>query len=59
MAPLVMRDQIQTLGASTDSFPETKLDDLISLIGKEISDTKQRNKFEESAYQEISVYKRF
>jgi len=59
MAPLVMRDQIQTLAASTDSLPETKLDELISLIGKEISDTKQRNKFEESAYQEISIYKRF
>jgi hypothetical protein len=59
MAPLVMRDQIKALGASTDSLPETKLDDLIGLIGKEISDTKQRNKFEESIYQEISNFKRF
>ena len=59
MAPLVMRDQIEALGASTDTLPEAKLDDLIGLIGKEISDTKQRNKFEESAYQEISNFKRF
>jgi hypothetical protein len=59
MAPLVMRDQIKALGASTDSLPEAKLDDLIGLIGKEISDTKQRNKFEESIYQEISNFKRF
>ena len=59
MAPLVMRDQIKALGASTDSLPEAKLDDFIGLIGKEISDTKQRNKFEESIYQEISNFKRF
>jgi hypothetical protein len=59
MAPLVMRDQIEALGATSDSLPETKLDDLISLIGKEISDTKQRNKFEETIYQEISNFKRF
>ena len=59
MAPLVMRDQIEALGASTDHLPEAKLDELIGLIGKEISDTKQRNKFEESIYQEISNFKRF
>jgi len=59
MAPLVMRDQVEALGATSDSLPESKLDDLISLIGKEISDTKQRNKFEESIYQEISNFKRF
>ena len=59
MAPLVMRDQIEALGASTDTLPEAKLDELIGLIGNEISDTKQRNKFEESIYQEISNFKRF
>jgi len=59
MAPLVMRDQVESLGATADSLPEAKLDDLIGLIGKEISDTKQRNKFEESIYQEISNFKRF
>ena len=59
MAPLVLRDQIEALGATSDSLPETKLDDLIGLIGTEISDTKQRNKFEESIYQEISNFKRF
>ena len=59
MAPLVMRDQVEALGATSNNLPETKLDDLISLIGKEISDSKQRNKFEESIYQEISNFKRF
>jgi len=28
-------------------------------VGKEISDTRQRNKFEGSIYQEISNFKRF
>ncbi len=59
MAPLVLRDQVKALGASLDSLPESKLDDLIGLIGKEISDTKLRSKFEESMYQEISNFKRF
>jgi hypothetical protein len=59
MAPLVLRDQVKALGASLDSLPESRLDELIGLIGKEISDTKLRNKFEESMYQEISNFKRF
>jgi Domain of unknown function (DUF4388) len=59
MAPLVIRDQVEALGASTDSLPESKLDDLIGLIGQEISDAKQRHKFEESIYHEISNFKRF
>ena len=59
MAPLVVHDQIKALGASHDTLPESKLNDLIGLIGKEISDIKLRKKFEESIYQEISNFKRF
>ena len=59
MAPLVLRDQIEFLGASLDSLPEAKLDDLIALIGREIGDGKLKNKFEESMFQEISNFKRF
>jgi hypothetical protein len=59
MAPLVLRDQIEALGESPDKFPESKLDDLIMLIGREISDGKLKNKFEESMFQEISNFKRF
>lgn len=58
MAPLVLRDQIEALGESPDRLPESKLDDLISLIAKEIADAKLKNKFEESMFQEISIYKR-
>ena len=59
MAPLVLKDQIEALGESPDSLPEAKLDDLITLIGREISDGKLKNKFEESMFQEISNFKRF
>jgi len=59
MAPLVLRDQIESLGESPDSLPESKLDELIALIGREIGDGKLKNKFEESMFQEISNFKRF
>jgi hypothetical protein len=59
MAPLVLKDQIEALGESPDSLPEAKLDDLITLIGREIGDGKLKNKFEESMFQEISSFKRF
>jgi hypothetical protein len=59
MAPLVLRDQIDSLGESQDNFPEAKLDDLIGLISKEISDGKLRQKVEESMLQEISNFKKF
>jgi hypothetical protein len=59
MAPLVLRDQIDGLGESAETFPEAKLDELLTLIGREISDNKLKQKFEESMFQEISNFKRF
>jgi hypothetical protein len=59
MASLVLRDQIEALGESEESFPEAKLDELVTLIGREISDGKQRNKFEDLAQQEIANFKKF
>jgi hypothetical protein len=59
MAPLVLRDQIEAMGESPSSLPEAKLDELVTLIGREISDGKLKNKFEESMFQEISNFKRF
>ena len=44
MAPLVLRDQIDSLGESQENFPESKLDELIGLISKEISDGKLQAK---------------
>jgi len=59
MAPVVLRDQIEALGESPESLPESKLDELISLISREISDGRLKNRFEESIFQEISNFKRF
>lgn len=59
MAPLVLRDQIQALGESSDNFPEAKLDELIGLAAREIGDEKLRAKFDDSAAQEISNFKKF
>ncbi|HWP22937.1 MAG TPA: DUF4388 domain-containing protein [Candidatus Binatia bacterium] len=58
MAPLVLRDQVEALGASLDSLPESKLDELIALVGREIPDGRLKNKFEEAVLQEISTFKR-
>jgi hypothetical protein len=59
MAPVVLRDQIHVLGESQDNFPEGKLDELIGLVSREISDGKLRNKFEGLVFQEISNFKKF
>ena len=59
MAPLVLRDQIDALGEKPDTLPEAKLDELVTLIAREISDSKLKHKFEESMFQEISNFKRF
>jgi hypothetical protein len=59
MASVVLRDQIDSLGESQEHFPESKLEELIGLISKEISDGKLRHKFEEAMLQEISDFKKF
>jgi hypothetical protein len=59
MAPLVLRDQIESLGETRENFPEAKLDELIASVSREISDSQLRNKVEESMLQEISNFKKF
>jgi hypothetical protein len=59
MAPLVLKDQIEALGESPDSMPESKLDELITMISREIGDGNLKSKFEQSMFQEISNFKRF
>ncbi len=46
MAPFVVRDQIRALGESHDKFPQAKLENLIGLISREITNGKLRNEFE-------------
>ena len=57
MAPLVLRDQLKTLGVTADNLPESKLDDLVILIGYEIADGKLKKKFVEAISQEIAKVK--
>lgn len=59
MAPVVLRDQIESLGESLGTFPEAKLDSLIALIGQEISDAKSKRRFEESVLHEVANFKQF
>jgi hypothetical protein len=46
IAPFVVRDQIRALGESQDKFPQAKLENLIGLVSREITDGKLRNEFE-------------
>jgi len=46
MASFVVRDQIRALGESQDKFPQAKLENLIGLVSREITDGKLRNEFE-------------
>lgn len=57
MAPLVLRDQLKALGASANNLPEAKLDDLIVLVGLEITDAKLKKKFDEAVREEIASFK--
>jgi hypothetical protein len=59
MAPVIVRDQIEALGESQHNFPEARLEELIGLICKEISDGKSKTRFQEAISQEISNFKKF
>ena len=50
MAPIVVRDQIRALGESHDKFPQAKLENLIGLISREITNGKLRKEFEAAIY---------
>jgi Domain of unknown function (DUF4388) len=57
IAPFVVRDQIRALDESPDNFPQNKLDELIGLLSREISDAKFRSEFETSIAREFAVPK--
>jgi hypothetical protein len=46
IAPFVVRDQIRSLNETQDRFPQAKLEELIGLVSREISDAKRRSEFE-------------
>jgi hypothetical protein len=57
IAPFVVRDQIQALGESQDKFPQSKLDELIGLLSREISEPALRGEFEAAIAKEFNVRK--
>ena len=59
MAPLVFRDQIDSLGESSLTVPDSRLDDLIAAMSSEISDPNLRRRFVEAARHEIANFKKF
>jgi len=59
MAPVVLRDQIESLGESLHTVPDSKLDDLIAEVSREIADPDLRRRFVESASHEIANFKKF
>lgn len=59
MAPVVLRDQIESLGESPRTVPDSKLDDLVAAVSGEITDPTLRRRFVESARHEIGNFKKF
>jgi hypothetical protein len=53
IAPFVVWDQIRALGESQDKFPQSKLEQLIGLMSREISDPKLRSEFESTIAREL------
>ena len=56
IAPFVLRDQVRALGVSQEQFPEAKLEELIGLVSREISDAKLRNEFEAAVFRDLSDF---
>jgi hypothetical protein len=59
MAPVVLRDQIESLGELPHTVPDSKLDDLVAAVSREITDSNVRRRFVESARHEIGNFKKF
>jgi succinoglycan biosynthesis transport protein ExoP len=53
MAPLIIRDQIDRLGESLESFPKTRLKELVERICPEILNQKLRRNFQQTMSSEI------
>jgi hypothetical protein len=54
IAPFVVRDQIRALGESQEKFPQSKFDDLIGLISREIAEPRLRSEFEAATAREFN-----
>lgn len=59
MAPVVMNDQIESLGQSSNGVIDSKLDDLLAAVSLEITEPNLRLRFLESARLEVANFKKF
>jgi type II secretory pathway predicted ATPase ExeA len=53
MAKIVLRDQIKTLGESTEGFPNTKVEMLLESVSREILDEGMRGQFRRQMLEQI------
>jgi hypothetical protein len=53
MAKIVLRDQIKTLGESTQRFPNTKVEMLLESVSREILDDGMRGRFRQQMLEQI------
>jgi hypothetical protein len=56
MAPIVLREHVQTFSDPLGSFPKAKLEELARELGKEISNDDHRRKFEKELAEEIQKH---
>jgi hypothetical protein len=59
MAFMIIHDQIAVLGESPAAFPQTRLEELIELVSREISDNKLKAPFQQQMSDEIRTFKLF
>lgn len=59
MAPMIVRDQIAALGESPDAFPQSRLEELIESVSREIPEKKLKVPFQQQMSQEIRTFKSF
>jgi hypothetical protein len=55
MAKIVLRDQIKTLGESSEKFPHTKVDMLLESVSREILDEGMKEQFRHQMLEQIRM----
>jgi hypothetical protein len=53
MARIVLRDQIKTLGESSEKFPQAKVEMLLESVSREILDEGMRAQFRRQMFEQI------
>jgi hypothetical protein len=53
MAKIVLREQIKTLGESSERFPQAKVDMLLESVSREILDEGMRGRFRQQMLEQI------